>query len=95
MTNTNDIHYIAEKFLRDHLATQADTLTTERLEQAERKVVMVRDRIPEYFVDFKSTGRAIWSHDIRYAKVIPEAEFESWEAHFHQIGEDITGVSKL
>ena len=90
MNKLNDIHYIAEKFLQDHLASEAHTLLAERQLQEEQKVYIIRDRIPEYFVDFKSNGRKpIWSHDRRYAKMVAKVDFEMWAENIRSHGEDV------
>lgn len=75
--HSDEIHYIAEKFLEDYTATQAQTLTTERLEAADTQVVVLRDRIPEFYCGHKPSGRIVWSHDKRFAKYVnmPEADF--------------------
>ncbi len=74
-----DIHYIAEQFIKDYQATQADTLTTENLEESSRLVCLVRTKSPQYFVDFKRSGIGpVFSHDIRFAKRIRQSEALQW-----------------
>lgn len=70
-TKLNDIHYIAEKFIEEWTETQANTYSTERLE--EPNVILVREQIPEYFVALKQ-DRIVWSHEKRFAKIVKESE---------------------
>ena len=90
MSKFEEVHYIAERFLEDYHQAQANTLTTERLELSAKQVMLVRSRIPAYFVDFKANGRKpIWSHDIRFAKTIPISEFDVWAESLKQHGEEV------
>lgn len=71
--NLECIHYVAEKYLADLEACEANSLMTIALETAPigiLQVVLQRDRIPEYFCGLNKNGIPIWSYDRQYAKSI-------------------------
>ena len=77
-----DINYVAEQFLRDPWAKEADSFTTPQIEFeiSEAHVLLLRDRIPEYFVGYKMATRTpVFSHDIKLAKRIAESQRQHWE----------------
>ena len=50
--------------------------------------VVVRDRIPEFFVGFKYGGNTpVWSHARRLAKALPYNDFEKWQTALFLTGE--------
>jgi len=77
----SEVHYIAERFMEDYLAKQAHTLTTESLEREVKRVIIMRDRIPQFYAATKANGTVIWAHDKRFAKylTVPEAEHTLYE----------------
>jgi hypothetical protein len=87
--NFQEIHYIAEQFLRDHGAVQADTLMSQSIERGMPQVILVRTNSPEYFCGFKrgNTKVAVWSHDIRFAKSIDVAQMDLWHDAILKLGE--------
>ena len=90
MRELKNVHYVAEQFLKDYKATQAQEYYTASLETRERCIILIRDRIPEYFCGYKSDSKtAVWSHDIRYAKSIKESQAESWIDHLAHKGETV------
>jgi hypothetical protein len=40
----------------------------------EAKFAIVRDRIPEFFVAYKNSGEAVWSHDKKFAKILTPSQ---------------------
>ena len=88
----DEVHYIAEKFLEDYAATQANAFTTETIEAKIERLVLVRDRIPEYFCGMKSGKLAVWSHDIRFAKSLTQAEAENWVEYLAKMGEFVLPI---
>ena len=82
MRRTEDIHTIAESFLRDlergekatfyaspeenpHVTTLADTIT--------ERVLVQREEAPPYLAGFKTSGRPVFTHDVKLAM--------SWETN--------------
>ena len=82
------IHYIAEQFLRDWSATQANTLITQHLFDGVRQVILLRERGPRYFCGFKSrTKTPVWSHVRAQARSIDHETHEVWQAALYNMGE--------
>lgn len=87
----DEMHYIAEKFLLDYEATQAASYTTEVLEVANKKVVIVRATKPQYFVGQKADGTSVWSYDRKLAKVLGSLEADAWLQALKREGFEVTG----
>jgi len=74
MSNLNDVHTIAQRYLRDLKTGKAsfyapadNTPVTTLADRISDRVVVQRDETPQYFVGFKPSGRPVWSHDIKLA----------------------------
>jgi hypothetical protein len=101
--NTDDLHKIAEAFIRkyqaekleaDNAEIQPNTMTSPEFEKSSRMVMMVRETSPRYFVDLRSNGHLVWSYDAKYAKVIPHPEYDTWAGFlFRQFNEKVKSVS--
>jgi hypothetical protein len=77
---TGDIHYIAEEFLKDPWAKDANTFTTPAMIEADTFVVLVREVTPKYFYEYKRSSRTpVFTHELRLAKRILEADASSWK----------------
>jgi hypothetical protein len=76
MNELENIHYVAERFIKDYKAEQDAVYTTAAIERGMLQVNLVRHNAPEYFCGFKggNTERPVWSHDIKYAKSIDIAQ---------------------
>lgn len=73
-----DINYIAEKFLEEHVACEAHTLMTERIVNGMLQVILMRAERPQYFCGFKPSGTIVWAYDYKLAKSINYADVEQW-----------------
>lgn len=84
MSKLDEIHYIAERFLENYEAEQAQEFTTMSIERGMLQVILVRDKMPEYFCGFREgdTHRPVWAHDPKYAKSIDLAESDTYLFHW-------------
>jgi hypothetical protein len=88
-----DIHYIAEKFLRDYTSTQADTFTSAEVEYGPRQIILVRADTPQYFYGFKhATKKAVWTYDRNLAKTLDEKKASTWMDYFEKTAHPVLAV---
>jgi hypothetical protein len=81
------IHYMAEEFLKDPWAKEANTFVTgAALPLLKRPLpvqyIITRDHIPAYFAGVKPSGSVAWSYDKRFAKLLTKRESELWTERF-------------
>jgi hypothetical protein len=86
------IHYVAEKYLADLEACEANALTTERIERGCLQILLLRDRSPEYFCGLNQNGIPVWSYDVKYAKSIDLVQINVWTETLVELGEFVMPI---
>jgi len=75
-----DVHYVAENFLRDPWAKQAETLTTREIEMEHLQVILARETAPRFFCGIKASDQTpVWSHEARFAKQLQYIHADTWQ----------------
>jgi len=77
---TENIHYIAENFLRDPWAKDPNQFTTREIELDHLRVVLAREQAPRFFCGMKRDQSPIWAHEQRFAKPIQYTLSETWQS---------------
>jgi hypothetical protein len=79
----DSIHYVAEQFLREYNASEANTFVTESTRfvkpaPPDVQYIITRNQVPMYFAGTKPSGNVAWAYDKRFAKLLTKRESELW-----------------
>jgi hypothetical protein len=87
MNNLNDVHTVAERYLRDletgkcsFYSTPACTDVAPLGESVSDRVVVMRDEAPNYLVGIKANGLAVFTHDLKLASSYDSASLKLIDA---------------